>query len=107
MNNKVKGKSKIVKKPYVMYDSNLYGISTELPKSYPYNNMLESITYVGTISETINSCEMPTQNFQANKDGYKNAKVYVDEDESRIYLRFNEGLENDELVRFDKDNKAI
>ncbi|GMQ57464.1 hypothetical protein AN1V17_18590 [Vallitalea sediminicola] len=90
-----------------MYDSNLYGISSELPKSYPYSNMVKSITYVGTIIKIINSCKMPTEEFQTNKDGYKNTKVYVDEDKSRIYLRFNEGLENDELIRFEKDKKAI
>lgn len=102
-----KGKRKTVKKPYVMYDTNLYGISSELPKSYPYNSMGKSITYVGTISEIIKSYKMPTENFQVNKEGYKNAKVYVDKSKTSIYLRFNEGLENDELIRFEKDKKNI
>ncbi len=99
---------KYARKPHIMYNDKLYGLSASLPKSHTYESMSHMLIKVGVIEESVPTSELPNSNFQVNYEGYVGAEVYINIDGNKetIYLRINKDLEDDKLIRFDIDSNT-
>ena len=91
------------RKPHIMYNDNLYGLSAHLPKSHPYETIGYKLKKAGVVEGNVSISQLPDKNFQTNDKGYAGAEIYTDAEGNMqtVYIRINKDLEDDKFIRFD------